>query len=136
MNYRAFSFAVLFTAVTMLGASFAADRPSQKCDVGPLKKTYGKTPWLVYSCNNEKAEGNAMLVLVSAPGSPAMPFVFFFYVKDGGYHLYGEGTGNKESTGAALNELQQLSEPDIAALISQTRQVQAHENASRDKQSP
>ena len=120
----------------MLCSAFAADRPSQKCDVGPLKKTYGKTQWLVYSCNNEKAEGNAMLVLVSAPSSPAMPFVFFFHVKDGGYRLYGEGTGNKEATGAALSELQQLSEPDIAALILQTRQVQAQEKASRDKQSP
>jgi len=66
-----------------------------------------------------------MLVLVSAPGSPAMPFIFFFYIKDGGYRLYGEGTGNKEATGAALGDLQQLSEPGIAELILQTRQLQA-----------
>jgi hypothetical protein len=104
--------------------------------VGPLNKTYGKTHWLVYSCNNEKAEGKAMLVLVSAPGSSAMPFVFFFSIKDGAYRLYGEGTGNKEATGAAYVELQQLSEPDIAALILQTQQVQEQRKQSGDKQSP
>lgn len=134
MKYRRSSL-VLLLAI-MLSPAFGAEKPSQKCDVGPLNKTYGKAPWLVYSCNNEKAEGKAMLVLVSAPGSPAMPFVFFYYIKDGGYHLYGEGTGSKEITDAALSELQQLSEPEITKLILETRQVQSQEKKSNAKHSP
>ncbi|MEK6770507.1 MAG: hypothetical protein AABY62_02535 [Pseudomonadota bacterium] len=127
MKRRVPSFALLLAVAAMFSPAFASERPSQKCDVGPLNKTYGKTPWLVYSCNNDKAEGNAMVVLVSAPGNPAMPFVFFFYVKDGGYRLYGEGAGSKEASGAALNELQQLTESDITGLIVKTKQVQAEE---------
>lgn len=117
--------AFVVAMVAPLGSVSPADKPSQKCDVGPLTRSYGKTDWLIYSCNNKKAEGNAMLVLVSAPGSPAMPFVFFYYIKDGAYHLYGEGTGDKGATRAALDELQQLSEKDILNLIAETRQVPA-----------
>jgi len=40
-----------------------------KCDIGPLNKSYGGTPWLVYSCNDEQT-----LVFVSERGSPASPF--------------------------------------------------------------
>jgi len=130
-GFLALGTGLLLVIATMLGSAFGAEQPSQKCDVGPLNKTYGKTPWLIYSCNDDKTERK--LVLVSAPGSPAMPFVFFFYIKDGSYRLYGEGTGNKAATDAALNELQQLSEPDIAKLIVQTRQVQAQGAKIRHK---
>ena len=133
MRHSALPF-VLFLAITsFLGPAFSADQPSQKCDVGPLNKTYGKTPWLVYSCNNDKTEGNARVVLVTAPGNPAMPFVFFFYVKDGGYRLYGEGTGDKKITDAALSDLQRLTESDIEALINQTKQVPAQGEKSSGK---
>jgi hypothetical protein len=136
MSHRAVALAILLTLATALISALGADQSPQKCDVGPLNRTYGKTQWLVYSCNNEKAEGNAMLVLVSAPGSAAMPFVFFFYVKDGGYRLYGEGTGDKEATGAALGELQRLTERDISDLIVQTRQVQAQDTQSGGRKFP
>jgi hypothetical protein len=128
--------AFLLTIAAAHGSALGADKPSQSCDVGPLTRTYGKTDWLLYSCNNQKAEGNAMLVLVSAPGSPAMPFVFFYYIKDGGYRLYGEGTGDKGATRAALDELQQLTESDIADLIVQTRQIQLQGKQSGGKRSP
>lgn len=134
MKYRKSSLA--FVLAITLSSAFGAEQPSQQCDVGPLNKTFGKAPWLVYSCNNEKAEGKAMLILVSAPGNPAMPFVFFYYIKDGEYRLYGEGTGNKEVTDAALNELQRLSEPEITKLILQTQQVQLQQKKSDAKQSP
>jgi hypothetical protein len=133
MKHRVLSFALLLAIATTLSSAFSAEQPSQKCDVGPLNKTYGKTPWFVYSCNNDKTEGKAMIVLVSAPGSPAMPFVFFFYIKDGGYRLYGEGTGNKEATDAALSELQQLSESEITKLIVQTQQIQTQQKKSSGK---
>ena len=69
--------------------------------VGPVKKIYGKTQWLVYSCSDNKT-----VVVVSDTGNPAMPFYFTFYPKQGGYHLTGEGTGKKEATAAAFNDLE------------------------------
>lgn len=120
MKYHALSLGVLLAFTTFLSPAFGAEQSSGVCDVGPLNKTYGNTPWLVYSCTTDK-----YIVLVSAPGSPAMPFVFAFHIKDGSYHLSGEGAGNKEATEAAFKELQQLAEPDITNLIIQTKQVQA-----------
>ena len=51
-----------------------------------------------------------------------MPFVFTFLMQENGYQLYGEGTGLKEATMAAYNELKVLSEIEIRALIEQTKQ--------------
>lgn len=98
----------------------SADKPL-KCDTGPLNKTYGKTEWVVYSCAD-----NRTVVIHSASGNPAMPFYFMFFPKEkeGGYKLYGEGTGRKEATAAAYEELKVLSASDIAALIQQTKAVQ------------
>ena len=96
----------------------SASRPSPvKCDIGPVDKTYGKTRWLVYSCDDHRT-----VLVVSAPGNPAMPFLFTFYPNENGYRLHGEGTGRKEATSAAFEELKALSEEDIALLIEQTRQ--------------
>lgn len=120
MKYYTLSLGILLGITTLLSSVVGAEKSSGVCDVGPLNKTYGNTPWLVYSCTTDKN-----IVLVSAPGSPAMPFVFAFYIKDGSYHLSGEGAGNKEATEAAFKELQQLAEPDITNLIMQTKQVQA-----------
>ncbi|WP_157648622.1 hypothetical protein [Thiobacillus denitrificans] len=135
MKYRA-SLLLLLLAALVSSASTAENTP-QACDVGPLSNTYGNTPWLVYSCNNDAAEGNARVVLVSAPGNPAMPFVFFFYIKNGVYRLYGEGQGSKEASGAALAELQKLTQQGIENLIAQTKKVQAEKQVGPSgKQSP
>ncbi len=61
------------------------------------------------------------MVIVSAPGNAAMPFYFTFYPHENGYRLYGEGTGRKDATEAAFEELKALSEQEIAALIQQTK---------------
>jgi len=135
MKHRA-SLLLLMLAALVSSAS-TAEKTSQACDVGPHNKTYGNTPWLVYSCNNDASEGNARVVLVSAPGNPAMPFVFFFYIKDGAYRLYGEGQGSKEASGAAHAELQKLTQQDIENLIAQTKKVQAQKPVGPSgKQSP
>jgi len=89
---------------------------SLKCDIGPVNKIYGKTQWLVYSCDDDRT-----IVIVSAPENPATPFVFTFYTGEKGYQLRGQGTGRKEATSAAFNELKALSEQDITALIGQTK---------------
>jgi hypothetical protein len=125
MNYRAAALGIFLTITTLFSSAFSAEQSSGKCDIGPLNKTYGKVPWLVYSCTTDKN-----VVLVSAPGSPAMPFVFCFCMKDGSYRLYGEGTGNKEVTDAALSELQRLAEPDITELVRQTKQIQEQKHGT------
>jgi hypothetical protein len=117
MRSRA-SFTLFLVALLMQSFAFGADQQPGKCDVGPLHMTYGKVPWLVYSCTTDKN-----VVIVSAPGSPAMPFVFCFCMTEGSYRLYGEGTGNKGLTDAAFKDLHQFTAEDIAGLIQQTKQV-------------
>jgi len=95
----------------------AVSKPNPlKCETGPVTKTYGETQWLVYSCSD-----NETVVIVSAPGNPSMPFYFSFSLQKNGYQLNGEGTGPKDATDAAFNELKALSRQDIAALIEQTK---------------
>jgi hypothetical protein len=122
----------LLSAITLIPiAATGAEQKSLNCNIGPARKTYGKTPWLVYSCNDNKT-----VVVVSDTGSPAMPFYFTFYVKDGGYRLTGEGTGSKEATAAAFDELGKLSEPDIKKLIMETMKVKEQEKKPNGKKSP
>jgi hypothetical protein len=101
--------------VALAAISAGQDAPLQ-CNIGPVTKTYGSTPWLVYSCSDLKS-----VVLVSAPGSAASPFYFIFSPEGAAYHLRGEGTGSKPATDAALNELQSLSLKDIQALLRETK---------------
>ena len=46
-----------------------------------------------------------------------MPFYFFFTFDGSGYHLYGEGTGDKAVTDAALAQLSKLGEKEIVGLL-------------------
>jgi len=112
--------AVLWTALTALPSSAVGEDASTpeplKCDTGPVARTYGKTQWLVYSCDDQRS-----VVIVSAPGSPAAPFYFIFFPSEGGYRLRGEGTGRKDATSAAFTDLRALSGQDIAVLIEQTK---------------
>ncbi|MFZ6776287.1 hypothetical protein ACO0LD_05595 [Undibacterium sp. Ji83W] len=85
------------------------------CSVGPLKKTFGGTSWLLYSCTDHKS-----LVVMTDSGSPAMPFIFYFYKQGGSYQLRGEGTGSKALTDAAYKELSELNDRQIQTLIQQT----------------
>ena len=92
-----------------------------QCDVGPINKTYGAAPWLVYSCRDGKS-----VVIVSAPGSPAMPFYFMFAAEGASYRLVGAGTGSKEVTDRVLVELKALRNEDIVALVRQTQAAAKH----------
>jgi len=82
--------------------------------MGPIEKTYGGTKWLVYGCDDSRS-----VLLVTAPGSPAMPFMFIFQAGGGSYKLHGEGDGNKNLTDAAVKDLSNLTDTDIAALYSE-----------------
>jgi hypothetical protein len=122
MRRSARLFAVLLMVTSSCGP-LLAQQPNLKCLVGPVKRTYGNTPWLVYSCDDGQS-----IVIVTAPDSPAAPFYFIF----NGGHLRGEGTGNKAATDAAYNDLQRLTDADIKALITQTKQVSSSETRSND----
>jgi len=87
-----------------------------KCDIGPVLKTYGMTQWLVYSCNDHRS-----VVIVSAQGNPAIPFYFTIFPRANGYQILGEGTGRKNATVAAYDELKALTGGDIIGLIEETK---------------
>ena len=111
----AFWTAVLFS-LPAIGEEAISKPLPLKCETGPVAKTYGGAQWLVYSCSDSET-----VVIVSAPGNPSMPFYFSFSLQKGGYRLSGEGTGRKDATNAAFDELKTLSHQDIAALIEQTK---------------
>jgi len=112
--------AKLFSVV--LNPIFAAseDEDSFRCNIGPIAKTYGEAQWLVYRCNDDKT-----VLIVSAPGNPATPYYFTLLPTDAGHRLFGEGTGKKEATTAALEQLKSLSEDDIANVIKETKEAKA-----------
>jgi len=106
---------IIFLSLFIAKATLAEQSPL-KCEIGPVRKVYGNTNWLVYSCTDKKT-----VVVVSDKGSPAMPFYFTFYRKDGGYSLHGEGTGDKKATNAAYIDLTKLTVSEIKKLIQETR---------------
>ena len=101
-------------------SAFALASDHFECRSGPLARSYGAMPWLVYGCSDDKT-----IVMVSAPGNPARPFHFFLYQDKGRYIVLGEGTGRRELTGRALAELERLSDAEIRALLSEARQTAA-----------
>lgn len=92
--------------------------PKMKCVVGPAAKQYGKSSWLVYSCEDGKS-----VLIASAPSNKAVHFRFTFIADDDGYALHGEGQGDRRVSDAAYQELNTLGEADIAALVSETRKA-------------
>jgi hypothetical protein len=119
---------VLTTIVAVLAGLFfmstsaaAEESPELNCNQGPVQKTYGKTAWLVYACNDSRS-----VVIVSNKGNPALPFFFMLYVKaNGDLQLHGEGTGNKTATEAAYKEIEALTQTDIASLVKQAGSLKA-----------
>jgi hypothetical protein len=109
----------LFAAIGMTVLAPIANADELKCDVGPISKTYGKTSWLVYSCN----DGHS-IVAVSSPGNPAAPFYFVLHPGEQGYQIEGEGTGDKAESDAALADLKALSVEQIDAVIAETKRPQ------------
>jgi hypothetical protein len=112
--------AALFSVALNPIFAVAEDEDSFRCDIGPVTKTYGQGQWLVYSCNDDKT-----VLIVSAPGNPATPYYFTFLPTDAGHRLFGEGTGNKEATATAFEQLKSLSEDDIANVIKETKEAKA-----------
>jgi hypothetical protein len=108
--------AVLLVAILAAPSSAVADPSNLDCKAGPITKIYGRTSWLVYGCSDGRS-----VIVVTAPGSPAMPFLFTFHWEADGYHLAGAGTGNKKLTDLAFGDLKILSQADIEALLVETQ---------------
>ncbi len=96
-----------------------AQGPSQPrlvCDRGPVTtKTFGGTPWQIYGCNDSRS-----VAIVTAPGSPALPFYFLLAWVNGVYTVSGEGTGKRELTAKAYDEISKLNRQQIDALVNET----------------
>lgn len=105
---------VLSITFILLSVFAFADSEKLNCDVGPITKKIGSSDWLVYSCGDSQN-----IIFVTAPGSPAMPFVF---IRTNG-ELRGEGNGKKEYTDPAYSELKQLSQAQVEKLIEETKSV-------------
>lgn len=99
-----------------LPALAAENPPGLTCMTGSVKKTFGGTEWTVGSCNDDLT-----IVVVSAPGNPAMPYVFVLSPKENGYDLRGEGAGIPSAIEAAAADLRKLTPPEIAAIIVETK---------------
>ena len=103
-----------------VSADAVAQGPSQPklvCDRGPVAtKSYGGTQWQLYGCND-----NRSVAIVTAPGSPAIPFYFLLAWVNGVYTVSGEGTGRRDLTAKAYNDLVKLTPPQINALVKETQ---------------
>lgn len=91
---------------------------TMSCDTGPVTKVYGGTRWLVYSCADRKT-----VILLTEPGNPASPFIFYLIPANGAYRLSGEGNGDKGASDLAGRELEALGPTQINKLVSETRAV-------------
>jgi hypothetical protein len=93
---------------------------SLQCEVGPVQRAYGGNDWQIYSCDDGES-----LVFVSTPESTAHPFYFLLAYESGAMSLVGEGTGSKDATKAAHDELARLSDVDRRKLVDETKAVSA-----------
>src|SRR5579872_4887956 len=100
--HKTAGFLALLAAMVFDPQLALAAKPME-CHVGPVSATYGGTPWSVYSCGDDTS-----LLFVADTGSPAAPFYFVIYLKDGRYQYDGEGTGSKQATDAAYLDLLKL----------------------------
>ncbi|WP_420472013.1 hypothetical protein [Brevundimonas sp. FT23042] len=100
------------------GQDASAPPEPLQCNAGPLGRSFGGSDWLVYGCSDR-----ATVVVVSAPGSPAMPFVFTLSSRDAGVQVSGEGSGDASATARAFEDLKKISRQDLDALI---REAEAH----------
>lgn len=107
--------AAAFTVALGLQDATAQPEP-MACELGPVTRAYGQSDWLVYGCADERS-----LVFVSAPGNPAMPFVFILSPDADGYRLHGEGSGSQDATRPAFEDLSRMTEAERNALLAETR---------------
>ena len=108
--------AVLSAIVLPDAVAQGPSQPKLVCDRGPFStKTFGGTQWQIYGCTD-----NRSVAIVTAPGSPAIPFYFLLAWIDGVYTVSGEGTGRRDLTAKAYSDIIKLTRPQIDALVKET----------------
>lgn len=116
---RLASAAALLSVLATVLPDARAQGPSERrlvCDRGPVStKTYGGTPWQIYGCND-----NRSVAIVTAQNNPAKPFYFLLAESNGAYSVSGEGTGRRDLTQKAYNEISKLTRLQIDALVKET----------------
>lgn len=85
-----------------------------ECNVGPIEKEFGGTKWVVYACSGQES-----MLVVSAPGNPAMPFFFSVFLEGGEYIVTGEGNGDRASSYLAYDAISKLTKEQIRAILDQ-----------------
>src|SRR5258708_3385098 len=115
---RLASIAALSCALA-ISTDTVAQGPSQPklvCERGPVAtKSFGGTQWQIYGCND-----NRSVAIVTAPGSPAIPFYFLLAWINGVYTVSGAGTGRRDLTAKAYSDIVKLTRPQIDALVKET----------------
>ena len=94
-----------------------------RCDVGALPRDVGGAEWLVHGCRDARS-----LVVTTPASNPAAPF-FFFLIGDDGYRITGEGTGDRQWTRVAFDELAAMSPRQIAQRATAVRAT-AHDGSN------
>jgi len=108
--------AVLSAIVLPDAVAQGPSQPKLVCDRGPFStKSFGGTQWQIYGCTD-----NRSVAIVTAPGSPAIPFYFLLAWIDGVYTVSGEGTGRRDLTAKAYSDIIKLTRPQIDALVNET----------------
>ena len=107
-------------ALAVLSGPVGQDAPAPpeplQCTAGPVGRSFGGSNWLVYGCSDGETA-----VVVSAPGNPAMPFVFTLSGREAGVQVSGEGNGAPAVTARAFEDLKKLSRQDLDAIIQEAK---------------
>lgn len=113
---------VLLPTIFLLFLGFSAMAESMRCDVGPVSKNMGGAMWNVLSCSDGRS-----LVFVTAEGNPAMPFYFMVQRSDESAKIVGEGTGSKEHSAIAYEQIKKMTATDFDELVQATKDVSQQE---------
>ena len=110
------SIIALLSGLMVLVAPIKQDQPAApeplQCMAGPVHRTFGGTDWLAYGCDD-----HATLIVVSAPGNPAMPFIFELSKTEDGVRVSGEGNGDQRATAPAFEDLKKVSPATLTGMI-------------------
>ena len=94
----------IFCEIPLSTIAFADDAKqamiNAKCLKGPKRLNIENQAWDLYRCDDDQS-----LAFLSVSGAPSYPFFFLLNCKEGGCHLYGEGTGDKASTDIIYEKL-------------------------------
>jgi hypothetical protein len=113
---RAFAGLLTFALIAAGGAN--AQEVQLNCNIGPVERTFGGTPWVVYGCDDGRS-----LVIATSADNPAKPFIFVIAWGPHGHRVQGEGSGDRNASAAAFNELAAMDSEQISTLYSSTLQA-------------